>query len=170
MQGIGSGIATFIDGETIKIVITGLTGLLGTLVGGYLNYLMTISQMKKEESLEKLKYDNERKAKEEEDKEKSINKRKRLYTEYIDVAVAYASKKDNIEELRKKTIDIILQGGDEVAEAVSAYYTDINDEINRDIEFAIVKHDEHINNIINSIRKEISEEPDTIYVHLVDND
>lgn len=159
-----------IDSETIRIIITGCIGLLGTFVGGFLNCLMTNSQVKKEESLEKLKYENDRKIKEEAEKKESIEKRKKLYSEYIDVATSYASKKDNIDELRKKTIDVILQGGEDVVKAVSKYYSDINDELNRMPEFASIKYDENINKVINAVRKEILGVEDDIYVHLVDND
>lgn len=161
-------LCNLIDGETIRIAITALTGLLGTLLGGLINYFMTKGQMDKELKLERTKYENECKLKKEAEKQDIFERKKILYAEYIEVAVRYATTKDNLEDLKKKTIDILLIGSNEVSKAVSNYFTDINDEINRD--FPSIKHDKHINNILNAIRNEISEEADVIYIHLVDND
>lgn len=161
---------TALDGETIRIIVTAVVGLLGTLIGGILNYIITNGRIKKELQLEKMKYDNEREDKENEKKEVMLQEKKKVYSEYIDVAIRYAAKKDNIDDLRNKTLEVVLVGTEKVAKVVSAYYTEINDEINKDLEFSSVRHDIHINSIINAIRKEIYEESDDIYVHLVDND
>ena len=161
---------TLLDGETLRILITALTGLCGTLIGGLINYFMTKGQMKKELVLEEKKYYHEYRMKEDAEKKVVLEEKKKIYKEYIDVAIKYAAKRDNLEELRKKTIEVVLIGSGKVSKTVSEYYSDINDELNREPELALVKHDEHINRIINAIRKDIMEGPDEIYVHLVDND
>lgn len=38
---------TALDGETIRIIVTACVGLLGTLIGGILNYIVTNGKIKK---------------------------------------------------------------------------------------------------------------------------
>ena len=161
---------TALDGETIRIIVTACVGLLGTLIGGILNYIVTNGKMKKELQLEEMKYNNDRESKEDEKKEAFSQKKKKLYFAYLDAAIRYATQKDNIDDLRNKTLEVVLVGSEGVAKVVSAYYTEINDEINREEEFSLVRHDDYVNKIINAIRKDICKESDDIYVHLVDND
>ena len=161
---------TLLDGETLRILITAVTGLCGTLIGGLINYFMTKGQMKKELALEEKKYYHEYRMKGDAEKKVVLEQKKKIYKEYVDAAIKYAEKKDNLEELRKKTIEVVLIGSDKVSKAVSEYYSDINDELNSELEFALVMHDEYINRIINAIRTDIMKDSDEIYVHLVDND
>lgn len=161
--------ANLFDAETIRLLITALSGFLGVIAGGVINYFITRGQSDKELKLQKQKFDNENQKQEKADIKQKLEDRNKMYVAYIEEAMRYADKKDNIEAFQKITVEVVLNGSNSVVIAVSRYFNEISDSFNIMANIPI-NHDKHVTNIINSIRKELSSSDKEIDIHLVYND
>lgn len=158
-----------IDAETIRLLITALSGFLGVIVGGVINYLITKGQANTESKLQQQKFDNENRKQEKVLLEQKTGEKKKMYASYIEEAMRYSDKKDNFEALRKITVEVVLNGSNSVAIAVSRYLNEISDSFNITANIPI-NHDEYVTKIINSIRKELLSADKEIDIHLVHSD
>lgn len=157
------------DAETIRLLITALSGFLGAIVGGVINYFITKGQSERELKLQQQKFDNENLKQEKVDYAQKLEDKKRMYVAYIETVMRYADKKDNIEELRRVTVQVVLNGSNIVAVAVSKYFNEISDAFNITANI-LINHDEYVTNIINSIRKELLCTDEELDIHLVCSD